>query len=434
MKCPQRAFSRSRLHFCSERSFPKKTTLFIDTLTVGTVSRSIVVSERMWFLCTMLIATSSALLPNQREMKMKTYGSSFYQLGYYNNFIVNITARSLMRCALSCQNDDYCRLVNYNSQTMVCSLIDESAFVGRIVPAPSESSVIVLQLCTDPAKQEPEYLCFGSDRPAVTIQTALNSARPVRNISMTVYIARFSSTGLLYMLEHASDTMHVYELNTYTRIRSMRMFPGLNKRNFDVDFAWNYFVFTGYSTSGVKGVFVVSPSGNRTLSPTVQFHGVCLSSRYIIATHTSGNMTSVFERANGSLAFQIPSTYTGQPNGCGVIRDQLFISTNEDGLKSVNIVNRTNTTVTSWPIGTYRQGWTNMVIDSSGRTHTACASCGAWPSCLNLPVCSIISNGLDNTQLATFGNYYYTSGRASKYRYRFLGTDYGTTLVAIFEY
>jgi hypothetical protein len=65
-----------------------------------------------------------------------------------------------MRCVLACQNDDQCRLDNYNSQTLICSLTNESSFVGQTISSSSETSVIVSQLCEDPAKQEPEYFVF----------------------------------------------------------------------------------------------------------------------------------------------------------------------------------------------------------------------------------------------------------------------------------
>lgn len=167
-----------------------------------------------------LIASASALL-QKREMNIRTYRSSLYQLGYFANFIRNVTATSLMRCALACQNDDQCRLANYNSQTLNCSLIDESSFVGQIVPSSSEGSVIVFQLCLDTTQQEPAYLCFGSARPPVTVQYALNNARSVRNISMVVYVARFSSTGLLYMHQHANDLLLVYRIDTYQQIQQV---------------------------------------------------------------------------------------------------------------------------------------------------------------------------------------------------------------------
>jgi len=73
----------------------------------------------------------------------------------------------------------------YNSQILICSLIDESSFVRQIITSSSKTSVIVFQLCGNPAKQESEY--------------AINNAQSVRNITLIVFIARFSSNGLLYM-------------------------------------------------------------------------------------------------------------------------------------------------------------------------------------------------------------------------------------------
>jgi hypothetical protein len=88
----------------------------------------------------------------------------------------------------------------------------------------------------------------------------------MQTLSLIVYIARFSSTGLLYMQLHIDDTMYVYELEKYTQIQQLIMFTGKNKRNFDADFGQNYFVFTSYSSESAIGVFVVSSSGNKTLA------------------------------------------------------------------------------------------------------------------------------------------------------------------------
>jgi hypothetical protein len=82
----------------------------------------------------------------------------------------------------------------------------------------------------------------------------------------------------------------------------------------------------------------------------------------------------VFERSNDSLAFQIYDL--SHYNGCGVIHDQLYILTDDYGMKSTSTVNRTSPTMTNWPVGSHIQGLTNMAIDSSGRTYTACSNCG----------------------------------------------------------
>ena len=46
-----------------------------------------------------------------------------------------------------------------------------------------------------------------------------------------------------------------------------------------------------------------------------------------------------------------------------------------------------------------------MAVDLTGRTYTACANNYQGSSCIGYSSCSIVSNGLDNVQLATFGNY-----------------------------
>ena len=364
-------------------------------------------------------------------MNNKIYYNSFYQLGYFGNFIGNVTARSLMRCIIACQNNDQCRLANYNSQTLICSLIDELSFVGQIISS-SETSAIVLQLCEDPDKQEPEYLCFGSVRPPVTVQNALDNMQPVKDISLVVYAVRFSSTGLIYMQEHQDDTVRIYESETYTQTGQFTVFAGTEKRNFDGDFALNYFVATGYSESSTPRIFVVNSAWNKSIDGDYVSYGICLSELYFIVTHkTYTTYIDVYHRSNGSLAFRINGT--DSPNGCGVIGDQLYILTATAGMISTNIRNRTNPTLKSWPYLTCRQGYSQMAIDSSGRTYTACANL-AMGTCLGLPLCGIVSNGFNNTPLGTFGDYLYTSGRASKYKYRFVGTDPNTQSVRIFEY
>ena len=386
----------------------------------------------MRFLYFLLFLSSSTSMSVTRNMKMKIHHSSFYQLGYFGNFIGNVTARSLMQCVLACQNDDQCRLANYNSQTLICSLIGESSFVGQIISSSSETSVIVLQLCEDPDKQEPEYLCFGSVRPPVTVQNALDNMQPVKDISLSVYVTRFSSSGLLYMQEHQADTVHIYELETYTKIGQFTMFPGNDKRNFDGDFAQNYFVSTRYSTSSTPRIYVVNSSWNKTIDGDDTFYGICLSELYFIVTHKSASTwIDVYHRSNGSLAFRINGI--DSPNGCGVIGDQLYILTDNVGMISTNIRNRTDATLKSWPYLTCRQGYSQMAIDSSGRTYAPCANRGLG-FCTGNSLCSIVSNGLDNTQLGTFGDYWYTSGRANKYKYRFVGIDHIRGLVHIFEY
>ncbi len=184
---------------------------------------------------------------------------------------------------------------------------------------------------------------------------------------------------------------------------------------------------------GAGKLYIASPTGNKTISGTNDYYGICLSDRYIIVTRqSSGSLIDVYERSDGSLAFQISVSLNY--NACGVIRDQLFVVTDNAGMKSTNIVNRVNATLTNWPIGTYQQGRTNLAIASSGRTYTVCINCGST-YCLGYSVCSLISNGLDNTQLATVGDYWYTAGRASKYKYRFLSSEpVLTSRVAIFEY
>jgi hypothetical protein len=62
-------------------------------------------------------------------MKMKIYHNSFYQLGYFSNFISNVTDQSVMRYVLACQNNDQCH-------------IDKSSVVVQMITSSSESSVI----------------------------------------------------------------------------------------------------------------------------------------------------------------------------------------------------------------------------------------------------------------------------------------------------
>ena len=233
-------------------------------------------------------------------MNTKIHQSSFYQLGYFGNFIGNVTAPSLMRCIIACQNNDQCRLANYNSQTLICSLIDESSFFGQIISSSSETSVIVLQLCEDPAKQEPEYLCFGSARPPVTVQYALDNMKPVKNISLIGLVARFSSTGLLYIQEDQTDRVRIYELDTYTQTGQFTMFAGTAKRNFDGDFAQNYFVATRYSASSAPRIFVTASAWNQTIDGDYVSYGICLSELYFIITHYS-LLIQYFDRCLSSI-------------------------------------------------------------------------------------------------------------------------------------
>jgi hypothetical protein len=61
----------------------------------------------------------------------------------------------------------------------------------------------------------------------------------------------------------------------------------------------------------------MGPAGNKTVDPTIQFWGICLSERYIIGTRKpSSTLIDVYERSNSSLAFQI--TGIDVPNVCGV--------------------------------------------------------------------------------------------------------------------
>lgn len=187
---------------------------------------------------------------------------------------------------------------------------------------------------------------------------------------------------------------------------------------------------TGYTTGSL---YVVNPTRNVTRLSSAAYFGICLSDRYIIATRkAAGTLLDVFERSNASLAFQISVGY--DYNGCAVIGDQLYLLTDTAGMKSTNIANRAGATMKNWTIGTYRPGWTNMVVDSSGRFYTACSSCGLTTTCVGYPVCAMISESSNNTLLATFGDYWYLSGRASKYAYRFFASDYNTASVLLFEY
>ena len=384
----------------------------------------------MRFFCTFLLLTTATALLVQRDMKTRIYRNSFYQLGYFANFIRNVTALTLMRCIIACHSDDQCRLANYNSATLICSLIDESSFVGQILPSTSERTVIVFQLCLHPSKQEPTYLCFGSARPPVTVQYAIDNARLVQNLSIPVYIARFSSTGLLYMQQHQNDSMLVYDINTYQQVQQFAFFSGINKRNFDGDFVQKYFVMTGHS---VRNLFISTASFNATKVPSNQYWGICLSDRYIIATRNIANTSvDVYERSNGSLAFQIQDDFAY--NGCGVIRDQLYLSTDSYGIKSTNLANRTGATIQNLSYGAYRPGWTNVAIDSSARLYTACANCGTWPSCLGVAICGLVSDGLNNSVMATMKDHWYISGRASKYAYRYFKSTPPVSMLLIFDY
>jgi hypothetical protein len=209
-------------------------------------------------------------------------------------------------------------------------------------------------------RSSPEYLCFGSVWPVVTVQYAINNAQSVRNITLPAYIGRFSSSGLLCMQKHVSDIMFVYELEKYTQIQQLITFSEKNKRNFDADFVQNYYVFTGYSGSVAQNVYVGS----------LWKIWLCFQlspERYIIVTRKAAStLIDIYERSNGWLAFQMNSI--GVPNGCGIIVDQLFVLTDNPGMISTNILSRTDATLKSWPCSTCRQGWTNMAIDSSGRT------------------------------------------------------------------
>jgi len=120
------------------------------------------------------------------------------------------------------------------------------------------------------------------------------------------------------MQEHNNNLVLVYELKKYTPLEQLTMFTGKNKRNFDVDFAQNDCVSTDYSGSNVRGTFLMSPAGNKTVAPTIQYVGICLSERYIIGTRKpSSTLIDIYERSKGSLAFQINGTDV--PNRCKVI-------------------------------------------------------------------------------------------------------------------
>ena len=367
-------------------------------------------------------------------MKTSIYANSVYQIGYFGNFIGNTSASNLMRCILACQNNDACRLANYDQNSSVCSLIDEYSFVGQIQAASAGQSVITFQLCLNPAQQEPQYICFGSTRPPVLVQQAIDNAQSVRNLSsMPIYIAKITTNALLYMQEHSSDQMQLYNLQNYQFVQRFSIFPGVNKRNFDLDLAQNFIVFIGHAAT--PNLYISSSTRNQTvLTSAGTYFGVCLSSRYIVVTRkASGTSIDVFHRANGSLAFQLNVT-TGY-NGCAVLRNELFIATDSDGLKSMNLLDGAAATIKAWPIGAYRQGWTHIAVDSAGRTYIPCSSCNAFASsCLNSSVCALISESTNNTLLGQVKDYWYISGRASKYVYRYVGTDYSTQHVALFEY
>lgn len=66
-----------------------------------------------------------------------------------------------------------------------------------------------------------------------------------------------------------------------------------------------------------------------------------------------------------------------------------------------------------------------MSIASSDRTYALCENSGIALTCMNFLSCSIVRNELNITHLVTLINYYYyTGGRVSKHKYRFVGTDY----------
>ncbi|UJR37299.1 hypothetical protein I4U23_030008 [Adineta vaga] len=315
---------------------------------------------------------------------MRIYPNSFCQLGYFGNFIQDLSARTLMRCVIASQNNDQCRIANYNSQTRICSLINENSFIGQIISLSTDNSIIFLQLCIDLTQQEPEYLYFGTYQPAVTLQHTINNSQQAAMIHLPVYIARYIHRLVSCICK---NIMLIHQM----------------KRNFDADFAWNYFVSTGYNFEARK-LYTISSSSNTTISVTNDYIGICLSNRYITVTRKM------------SHTFQIRTTMAR--NGNTVIRDHLFILTDDVGMKSTNLLNRTEATFIYWPIRLNRQGFTNIVGDSSDRTYTACSSCLDSYPCIGRSVYSFISYGLNNTQLETLDSYWYTVGQANIIKYR----------------
>ena len=253
---------------------------------------------------------------------------------------------------------------------------------------------IIFQLCLDPTNQEPAYLCFWPARPPVTVQYAVTNARSARNISMVVYVARFSSTGLLYLHEHVSNRYlstdsagSVLQWDKQTKLR-----------------CWFCSEVSCHDRTCYRRLVRSEP--NTQCNPFAIsriFWYLFIRSIHRCHSQSGRTLVDVFERSNASLAFQISVGY--YYNGCAVIGDQLYLLTDTTGMKSVNIANRTGATMTNWTIGTYRPGWTDMVVDSSGRFYTACSSCGLTTTCMGYSVCGMISDSSNNTLLAVIGDY-----------------------------
>ncbi|CAF1124739.1 unnamed protein product [Didymodactylos carnosus] len=377
---------------------------------------------------------------SMRTMNIKIVPNAHYKLGYFANFLANLSGvRSLMHCALACQQDLSCRTATYYNNLSLCSLYDEYSYVGEIIPnfttTDDSSAVLILQVCPV-GYEEPYHLCFGSYRPPVIFSDVVNNLTTAVAIisNSETFVPRLSSK-LLYIPLYNSPITNIYDLTTYTQQQTI-VTPLFNQCHSDIDFANQYLVCTGYLQNGTV---ILSPVLNMTIGLDKTGWNVCLNEEYIFITYKIlGSTIDVYYRTNGTFAFEINGFY--QANGCAVLNKKLFVLNPGVGLQSTDLDSSTFV-ITSYQNGssnTIQQISSQFTIDSSGRSYT----CGCSNSMNCLPPSTsdmsvIYSMTVNNiTLLAKYLKpYSYLTGRATKYNYRLLvSLPVAENNVYIYEY
>lgn len=232
--------------------------------------------------------------PMQRA-KVKIISNSFYIPAYYKHFITNISnIHSVSRCMYACQNDEYCRAAQYDSQASICSLYEEYSFVGSVLSSNGTGqTVISFSHCSNDSVREPMYVCFGSPLAApITIENVIRQLFLNTPSLVTNGLVRSSvwSTKTVIVAPIWDWDVHLpYDVNhDYISLQGYRIVTGINLKYFDVDGNDYYSIV---DSSGV--LYIRTDSFNKTISSMV-WQRTCMSDKYLVAIPSSSTNKTVY--------------------------------------------------------------------------------------------------------------------------------------------
>ncbi len=332
---------------------------------------------------------------------------------------LGVSSPDLRSCIDICFNHDFCRTAVYDSQLWVCSLFEECSTQGQIVPH-AQTILISFLVCAG----EPINMAFVQP-----LMTPVSAATVMANLKWITNLPSSASWRPFFVNEHIyvplSRGINVYETDTYTRIRTIRLSApaGINFVRADSQGTFIYY------QKNDSNLYIYSLLTNITTPVGSSYVDAifCYSASFIVVTAWPSNVADVYLRSTmtNSATFIYRINNGNQLSHCVIINDQQLIGATISGGMQTTILNKTNynSTISTIPLNTtYLLTGAIVNIDAAGRIYAA----PTWSynvSTVFLP---------DGRLIGVHGGTHDCTGKTSKYKFIFMSTD--GSRVSIFEY